>query len=164
VKVVFLDIDGVLNSGVFNDSLHQRKKYSPDVTITEADEFDPVAISMLNRLLDLTGAVIVISSSWRLCSPVSKIWMWMQQRGFTGEIIGVTPWGRMTIEGYDGYRGDEITAWLEWTSPDVTDWVAIDDYPAEMMRGTEGHFVKIEGTIGLQDADVRHAIAILMGE
>ena len=49
MKVVFLDFDGVIN--------------------THEGAWDSAAIARLNRITDATGAVIVVSSSWREAFP-----------------------------------------------------------------------------------------------
>src|SRR5687767_10572458 len=55
MKIVFLDIDGVLNT---RRSCHaQRGRPRP---------FDVDAISALNRVLRQTGARVVMSSTWRI--------------------------------------------------------------------------------------------------
>lgn len=54
-KVIFLDIDGVLCN------LEQWKTHLPD----NEHPFDPICVERLNRIIEKTGAEIVISSSWR---------------------------------------------------------------------------------------------------
>ena len=57
-KIVFLDIDGVLNSEEWFD-----KCFNSDY-ICDSD-IDPDAINRLIKFLDDTNAKIVLSSSWR---------------------------------------------------------------------------------------------------
>ena len=59
-KVIFLDIDGVLNTGRWHAQMGgniPRDKYGYT--------FDPNAVANLKKILDETGAEIVISSSWK---------------------------------------------------------------------------------------------------
>mgnify|MGYP001563591591 CR=1 FL=1 len=56
-QILFLDIDGVLNS----TTCAQRFK--------TFDTFGPENVAALNRILELTGADIVISSTWRYRYP-----------------------------------------------------------------------------------------------
>ena len=54
MKVVFLDIDGVLNSVAFD-----RERTNGQGNI------DKTRLPLLKQILDETGALIVLSSSWR---------------------------------------------------------------------------------------------------
>ena len=59
MKVIFLDVDGVLNS---NDYVDYTSKNNVEGIL---DEVDPKTIEMFKYALDVTGAQIVVSSSWR---------------------------------------------------------------------------------------------------
>ena len=54
MKVIFLDIDGVLNSIAFD-----RER------INEQGNIDETRLPLLKQILDETGALIVLSSLWR---------------------------------------------------------------------------------------------------
>ena len=54
VKVLFLDIDGVVNNE------HTRKKFGDFITL------DPARVALVQRIVRNTGCEIVLSSSWRL--------------------------------------------------------------------------------------------------
>ena len=56
-KVLFLDIDGVLNSSKFFDSLNDE-----DASWKEIDE---EAVKMLQRIKEETDCKVVMTSSWR---------------------------------------------------------------------------------------------------
>lgn len=59
MKVIFLDVDGVLNSNDY-------KEYTLKNNIKGIlKEVNPKTIDMLKYALDITGAQIVVSSSWR---------------------------------------------------------------------------------------------------
>ena len=59
MKVIFLDVDGVLNS---NDYVEYALKNNVRGIL---GEINPQTIKMLKYALDITGAQIVVSSSWR---------------------------------------------------------------------------------------------------
>lgn len=71
IKIVFLDIDGVLNSEEFYEGLPYKKYDSYlDAGYTEEQAYgmvnlDSVPIAKLNYLISQTGVKIVVSSSWR---------------------------------------------------------------------------------------------------
>ena len=62
MKILFLDIDGVLNPGQYN-------KYMIENNLNDFDEngsiFDPNAVDNLRYIIDYTNADIIISSIWR---------------------------------------------------------------------------------------------------
>lgn len=60
-KVIYLDIDGVLNSDDFAAFCLKEEGYDP----FDLDELDPRAIKNLKYIVENTGASIVLSSSWR---------------------------------------------------------------------------------------------------
>ena len=69
-SILFLDVDGVLNSQVwyrskeFNELWKARRPFTED---WELEAFDPKAISVLNTILDTFPELqIVVSSTWRL--------------------------------------------------------------------------------------------------
>lgn len=51
MKVIFLDVDGVL--------------HDPSKVKTEADEFDPSSLFALKKIVDATDAKVVLSSTWK---------------------------------------------------------------------------------------------------
>ncbi len=59
LKVIFLDVDGVLNS---NNYIKYTLKNNIKGILSE---IDPKTIEMLKYVIDVTGAQIVVSSSWR---------------------------------------------------------------------------------------------------
>ena len=60
--ILFLDIDGVLNTGQYN-------RYMIENNLNDFDEngsiFDPNAVDNLRLIIDSTHADIIISSTWR---------------------------------------------------------------------------------------------------
>ena len=57
MKIIFLDIDGVLNSDIY-----YRKV---DRSVKDWTRFDPKAVELINKLIDEFSAKIVVSSTWR---------------------------------------------------------------------------------------------------
>ena len=57
MKIIFLDIDGVMNSEVYHKNLNTKKK--------GWRRFDPEAVKMVTKLVEEFDAKIVISSLWR---------------------------------------------------------------------------------------------------
>jgi hypothetical protein len=130
MKVIFLDIDGVLNHQAFYHKVSKSKRIQTRFDLNDewGEMFCPKSTELLNELISKTDAKIVISSSKRFTSFITESYdanlncikhMW-KNRGFVGEVIGTTPhlWidGRKTYHiGYNSTipRGCEIEAFLE---------------------------------------------------
>jgi hypothetical protein len=136
IKVIFLDIDGVLNSA------QDRFSYT-----IETDKH----LQLLKQLVDKTNARIVLSSSWRLVD--SCLFQVIKRlEDFNMKLLDVT-WKRMK-----GPRGEEIRDWL--SKHDVKSFVILDD-EADMCEYTKTKLVQTDPMIGLVEKDVDKAIAIL---
>lgn len=104
MKVLFLDIDGVVNCATTS----QRHRGFIGI--------DPVMAFRVGKIVLDTGCEVVLSSSWRL-SPDARDEVAKQVYKF----IDVTP----DLQGKTD-RGCEITAWLE-KHPEVTRHAILDD-------------------------------------
>ena len=148
-KIVFLDIDGVLNS-----KLYDNKRTENDGNI------DLGRMPYLKRIIDETGAQIVLSTTWREHWSVEPA-----ERDAVGEELDATFVAHgLTIADKTpmlGERVDEIKAWLA-LHPEVKDFVIIDDMLGGW-AGLEEHLVRTNYRIGrgLEVHHVEKAIAIL---
>lgn len=138
MKIVFLDIDGVLNC-----------KSRHPTTGTYLHWIDPVAVKLLNRITDATGAKIVVSSSWRIGRHVEFLADELRSAGVTGTIVGRT--GVLKAA-----RRREIAEWLE-SHCDVENYVVLDDSDDASMP----HFVQTTWEYGLEEHHVTQAIEYL---
>ncbi len=151
MKIIFLDIDGVLNSIAY------------DRTRTDKDgNIDKTRLVLLREIVDKTEAKIVLSSSWR------KHWYRDKEKcdGEGREVAEV--FEEAGIEIYDktpqiGYleRANEIRAWLE-DNPDTEKFVIIDDIGFGWDELSD-NLVKTDSRIGrgLENKHVQKAIKIL---
>ena len=139
VKVIFLDIDGVMNS----------MKDGFSFTIETDSHFH-----LLKKLVDATGAELVLSSTWRIGDADT-----VEQRlnEFGMHLIGCTPHHGIA----DVKRGEEIREWIETSPWEIEQFVILDD-EADMCEYTDTNLVKTDMRIGLTEADVERAIEILM--
>lgn len=165
MKIIFLDIDGVLNCE------HGFK----DKSCTKRDEFGhlfyPPSKSLLNDLIDKTDAKIVISSTWRHdgLDEMQKMW---KHRKMAGDVIDITPSIRSInlpdyihndinkeIK-YSLPRGIEIDVWLKWNkfnhifwskekqleyinNSGIENYIIIDD-DSDMLHKQKNHFVHVK--------------------
>lgn len=161
-KVLFLDIDGVLNSNFWNDS-HQTE-------ISDGTLIDEEKIRLLADLVKETGAKIILHSGWRfwfdtelkpLCIEAKKLGELLEKENLY--IDGVTP--DLTTEKirktkkFSLVKADEILLWLSLHN-NAAGWVVLDDLDLHNDQ-IRRHQVKTDPTIGLTLEDVKQAVKIL---
>jgi len=157
MKIIFLDIDGVLNSQDHADSLYEaweirRNHNKPYISKSDYESFrdgiyqdefgvlfDPRCVRWLDSLIKRTGAYIVISSDWRKSGIQSLRRMW-EHRNLPGDVAGVTSVDQQ------GIRENEILQVVEEFKPNK--WVAIDDLDLDL----KSNFVKTDFNIGIDRA------------
>ena len=162
-KIIFLDIDGVLNT----QDWHSRMTKD-----TPRDEFgwafDPVAVENLGHVVKETGASIVISSSWKFLGLAKLKEMW-KIRNLPGTVLDITPntvSDEMLLNAnldemeLGVCRGNEIKEWLSKHKGEVSNYVIIDDFD-DMLSEQEDHVVLTNTLIGITDFDAEKAITIL---
>ena len=146
-KIIFLDIDGVLNSEEFSRWLwnNHEKKYRG------YELLDQRAILCLQDIVFVTGAEIVLSSSWRISSLRTKQ-LKEQLLPYGLEIIDCT------ISDARGERGEEIKEWLG-RNPDVSHYVILDD--DNDMSDIKDHLIQTTFYKGLLPEHATKAIEML---
>lgn len=152
MKVIFLDIDGVLNSGPYTDAMKQDPNFKPRELSMEwwAEGLDPAAVKLLNSLVERTGAKVVVSSTWRLHTTVGWLQRVLRMRGYEHRVHGMTE----RFVGRD--RSYEIMRWLATTKAEQ--FVVLDD---KREADIAGHFVKTDSEVGLTEELVEKAVRIL---
>ena len=88
MRIVFLDIDGVINRC---DTYSSGAPWRHEDTGVLRIPVEPVCMVRLNRLIAETGAKVVISSSWRLFAKWEELAPALARYGLVGEVIGETP-------------------------------------------------------------------------
>ena len=155
MKIIFLDIDGVLNT---SETFIKRKQYW-ELTGVWTLEIDEFRVEYLKRIIDETGAKVVLSSTWK-----------KDFENIDGKIIPIHEKGeelqnilrKHSIEIYDilkkGYslsREDLITIWLN-EHPDVESFIIIDDETTHLKRFIGKELIKtsfLSDGIMLQNMD-----------
>jgi hypothetical protein len=163
MKIIFLDIDGVLNSGDNLRALHYLKiQHNYGEANDEFGQlFDERCVRNLTGIIQATGAKIVMSSTWKMYGLENMQAMW-EKRNLPGKLIGITPNGtcaefaeRHYHPGVD--RGYEIQQWIE-DHPEIEGYVILDD-DSDMLPYQK--FVKCNFNYGLTYSDAQYAIEIL---
>ena len=130
--------------------------------------FDPNAVSNLKKILDQTGADIVISSSWKSFgfSELEEMW---EERGLPGKLIGITPNSvsdemllNADLDNMELFsiRGMEIKEWLSKKGRSISHYAIIDDMD-NMLPEQQSHFVKTDPEIGITKENADQVIAII---
>jgi hypothetical protein len=146
MKIIFLDNDGVICLSSNWGSRHKKQKKwggrKLSMTSREMpveyrfDNFDRKAIKILNKILEETGAEIVVSSDWRLHANLEELGEYYTAQGIIKKPIATTDmfkdifpreWSSLRFRSdLELERSMEINHWLE-NHPEVTHWVAVDD-------------------------------------
>ena len=118
MKIIFLDFDGVMDTAYYDHMLSKQGLPGNDHYGTV---FDPNCVHNLRRIIDNTGADIVVSSSWKHFMTYKEFLEMWDARGLPGFVTDVTP-----IPDMRRNRGDEIDAWLNECNVECQ-YVIIDD-------------------------------------
>jgi len=133
-KLIFLDIDGVLNSHRSAIALggypYPHKEYH---------KFDIVALGLIRKICKDSGAKIVLSSGWRFMIEPREIAMELKL-----PIIDKTP------HVYGVSRGEEIMYWLR--SHSARKYVIIDD-ATDICREQLPYYVQVNRMDGFSYAN-----------
>ena len=139
MKVLFLDVDGVLNN------FHMRNF---------GEAFSPPSCDALNSILDrVPDLKIVISSSWRMWGTdyMQKL---LEKNGIKdakSKVIDITGQEQ-------GIRGYQIQCWLD-RNPSVAKFAILDD--ESDMGPLLDRLVKTNGYVGLTSTDADRVVDLL---
>ena len=155
MKIIFLDVDGVLNCD-------KSRSRCGNIFGVDRDKVERLA-----KIVDQTGAKIVLTSTWRTSldcelKPLDKYGRYL--------IKYLWQYGNLKIFDKTGdysvwCRGAEIITWLEDASDfDIESWIVIDDeiFNDYQKMGIIPRLVKTSWySNGLQDEHVEQAIKLL---
>ncbi len=145
MKIIFLDIDGVLNS---RRSSFAFKGY-PHPGNVDTNKFDMVSVELIRRVCNkIDNTKIVLSSTWRADKNYKDI--------LGLPIIDKTP-------KLPGIRGLEIKEWFARNTHllnKIDKWAIVDD-DSDMLDEQLPYFVKINPINGLMWEDFERLIEIL---
>lgn len=145
-KLIFLDVDGVLNNQTWALKMFKEE----GVRVYSEDILEDRALRLLKRLVDETGAKIIVSSAWRKI-PGSYDALKAQLNHYGLSVAGDTPYA-------GGVRGDDISAWFNRNPGDYR-YVILDD--DSDMDGHMEHLVQTDFDTGLTYDIVERCISML---
>lgn len=132
MKIIFLDIDGVIATTSCYGVARKNKWNSY--------KFDEKCVTVLNFILQETGAEIILSSDWRTHYTLQEMREIFAHNFVMKGPIGFTLSDNLYKIDLEGGRTQEIKMWLKhnaWKN-DIK-WVAIDDL--DMSEGLGDNFV-----------------------
>ena len=165
MKYLFLDIDGVLN----HDKWFSSPEYKNNQANWQISMFDPACIERVNRILQETGAKLVVLSSWRDMADLPEIFAGV---GLPTE-FDTTPYAEIIYP--DAFpitdffsdetdvrywRGSEIKWWLDHNATEEYTYCILDD-DCDMLEDQLEYFVSTSNPKGLTDKLTVKAIEIL---
>lgn len=162
MKVIFLDIDGVLNSTT--DFIEAQRR--EDCINSGGEVISGGKLCLLEEIIEQTDAKIVLSSSWRELFSLKEIHEMFVVRGFTLPITvfaGKTECGYRSMDGTRELYGRSrlIQEWLD-AKDNIESYVIIDDMSEErFIELHEGHIVTTDMDNGLNLPAMSKAIDIL---
>ena len=153
MRVIFLDIDGVLNADC---DFGGKSKHNPYVSSDDGNRYCGICrthVKLLKKIVDRTDAKIVLTSSWKndyndyirhgYFNRVGK-YLYNKLRA-----LGLSIYDTTIKYDFSGgkNRGYEISQWLE-DHPDVDRWVVLDDE-----KFSDYDFLKITPNLILTDSE-----------
>lgn len=122
MKVIFLDVDGVLNSDDYFDKIENLNIEGIE------NDIDVEKIKLLKEAVKQTGAKVVLSSSWRYTRKAKELRELLLNYGI---YVDATPF-------LENKRGIEIKEWIK-SHNDIEDFIILDDeifdsYDEELMK------------------------------
>lgn len=178
IRILFLDIDGVLNSQEYTKWCYtdDGKQY----LVEGGDIFvDRNAVNLIKRLCDEYDVRIVISSSWRdisLSATIKSFEEYKDLKCLNKYIVGITP----KYHSENLMRGEEINVFYDnirhfnlrnydkfydrkyFSNKNFTNvlYCIVDD-DTDMLRFQECHFIKIDNRTGITEKDINKVKHIL---
>ena len=136
MKILFLDVDGVLNN--VNSS------------VGEMFPVEPYAVLLVDRIVQATGCQVVLSSSWRHMPDWRDV---LKKAAPSIELLDRTPRysssTKYKIDESALCRGHNIQDWLD-EHPEVERYAIVDD-SADMLKEQVPNFFKTSWSTGLTD-------------
>ena len=154
MKIIFLDIDGVLND------CYTEETFCGFVFVSDEK------VALLKEIADSTNAQIVLTSTWRQGWYIKDhfphqssedVWLFeaLQEKlaEFGLELMDYTE--------NCGHRGQEISLWLQKHKDAVSSYIVIDDTEENHLQPHTSRLVQTDIDIGLTEYQVEQAIQLL---
>lgn len=144
MRVLFLDVDGVLN----------RTGFHPGTSFGLRSWIETELADRLCDVIRTTGAEIVLSSDWRIGRELEALRDELRAAGIDGTLTGVTP----VLERQERWR--EIDAWIRANGVSLAHIAIIDD--SFDMGPLSARFVRTSPLAGLDEAAAHALVALFV--
>lgn len=151
MKVIFLDIDGVLNTNTTKKSYKKLRGVEKSL------------LGRMRHIVARTQAKIILTSAWGIhfddqMIPVDDYGNYLYRKFWERSI-----WMHGKLNSANECRGKAIRKYLTANKGKISDWIVIDDtefadYDEEMKRK---HLVLVDGNSGLTERATMEAIKLL---
>ena len=160
-KIIFLDIDGVIatNDQFFTDTKKFREDNPWAKELRVCYLFDNGCVNILNEILELTGAEIVLSSTWKMGRTIEDLDFIFKKNGVIKSPIAFTPNEWVSFSNTTKNRAYQIGCYIQENN--VKNYVVIDDLPVgEYMKITndDDKFVLTNDMEGLKQEGIKDKI------
>ena len=154
MKMCFLDIDGILNSGEDHENLKelkQRKNFIPSVS-RKGDWVERTKLEMLQKFVKETGVLIQVVSAWTVTHTLDDI---RKTLGLYNEILTI----ERNKNYYPNYGSRGSIVYNTVNNSGISGFVTLDDsWHVEYGDNSEQfHCVKICGRKGLEPYHLEEA-------
>lgn len=156
MKLLFLDIDGVLDGETFHHGPKDKQGFP-------FDRIDHKCVQRIEKIVVNTGCKVVISSTWRESWDINSFNQLFKDFNSHVDVFGVTP----VHHGNYKNRGSEIYEYLKNNESalnkrwyEYTEYVILDD-DCDMLYYQRNNFIFVDRTVGLTEKDCKQAIMIL---
>lgn len=149
MRVLFLDVDGVLN----------RTTFSPAESVGLRSWIEAELAARLDRVCREAGAVLVMSSTWRAGRTLEELQEDLAAAGISTPLISTTPINA-------GRRYEEIQRWMdEWAAAGheaIEAFAIVDDMHS--MGPLASRFVRTSPFNGLDEESAQQLVRLLRDE
>lgn len=161
MKIIFLDIDGVL--ATHKQYMMNRKKFWDKNPLAKELKipypFDPKCIKIFNEILDDTGADIVLSSDWREHFSLEDLDKIFKFNGVNKSPVDITISELASFGNQIMNRAFQIGEYV--TRNNITNYVVIDDLNISnfmSITGDDNKFVLTDDFEGLKKLSLKNKI------
>ena len=156
MKIIFLDIDGVLatNKEFGMNRTKFQTKHAEAKEIHIPYPFNSGCVKIFNEILDETNAIIVLSSDWRFHWDLNDLDKIFKFNGVKKSPIAITSKIKRKLSSeLEDDRSYQIKNYVNETLPDV--WVAIDDLNLSSLGD---NFIRTKNMEGLKQTGIKEKI------
>lgn len=152
MKLLYVDIDGPLATEGCSKTLHETKWHNRLYRMNDA------CVTVLNEILQESGAEIVLSSDWRHHFNLEQIGEIFEWNGIIKKPIAMTGKESISFSNHEKNRIHQIQISLNELQP--KNWVVFDDLclGKECYKDGLDNFVLIDPIVGLTGEGIKNQI------